>query len=71
LETGVYTGRDATESAHIDVISERFRLLYVAITRARRFLQISRSTTYQNFNKTMKSRPAEVVGVLYSYLKNG
>ena len=37
------TERTATDSAHIDVICERLRLLYVGITRARRFLQISYS----------------------------
>ena len=38
-----FPGRSPTESAHIGIISERLRLLYVGITRARRFLQISRS----------------------------
>ena len=39
-EKGV-RGRSATEVAHIEIISERLRLLYVGITRARRYLSIS------------------------------
>jgi hypothetical protein len=35
-DAGIYNGRSATESAHIDIISERLRLLYVGITRAKR-----------------------------------
>lgn len=39
--------RSATEMAHVDVIAERLRLLYVGITRARRYLAISWSREVQ------------------------
>ena len=68
-DSGVYPDRTATESAHIEVICERLRLLYVGITRARRFLQISRSRAAGRQNRTQESEPATVMGVLYSYLK--
>ncbi len=66
---GLYDGRTATESAHIDVISERLRLLYVGITRARRLLHVSRSRTTRHWNKEQEARPATVLGVLFQYLK--
>jgi DNA helicase-2/ATP-dependent DNA helicase PcrA len=65
---GLFPGRDATESAHIEVICERLRLLYVGITRARRFLHISRSRATRRYNKDRESEPATVLGVLYGYV---
>ena len=68
--TRIYPGRSATESAHIEVMSERLRLLYVGITRARRFLHLSRSRTTRQYSKERDAEPATVLGVLYQYLKN-
>ncbi len=68
-DAGLYKGRTATESIHIDVISERLRLLYVGITRARRRLYVSRSRSTRQYNKERASSPASVLGVLYQYLK--
>jgi DNA helicase-2/ATP-dependent DNA helicase PcrA len=68
-EAGIYPNRTATESAHIEVICERLRLLYVGITRARRFLQISRSRTTRRQNRERETEPATVLGVLYRYLQ--
>ena len=68
-DAGIYNGRSATESAHIDIISERLRLLYVGITRAKRQLTISRSRATRQYNKDRDAEPATVMGVLYSYLK--
>jgi DNA helicase-2/ATP-dependent DNA helicase PcrA len=68
-DAGIYNGRSATESAHIDIISERLRLLYVGITRAKRHLTISRSRTTRQYNKERDAEPATVMGVLYQYLR--
>ncbi len=68
-DAGIYDGRSATESAHIDIIAERLRLLYVGITRARRFLQLSRSRATRSYNKERDAEPATVMGVLYRYLQ--
>lgn len=68
-ETGLYANRTATETAHIEVISERLRLLYVGITRARRHLHISRSRATRQQNREREAEPATVMGVLYRYLK--
>lgn len=69
-DAGTFPGRTATESAHIEVISERLRLLYVGITRARRFLHISRSRHASQWQKEYVTEPATVMGVLYQYLKD-
>ncbi|HEX6383992.1 MAG TPA: ATP-dependent helicase [Anaerolineae bacterium] len=66
---GLYEGRSATESAHIDVISERLRLLYVGITRARRMLHLSRSRVTRQYNKDRDAEPATVMGVVHKYLQ--
>jgi DNA helicase-2/ATP-dependent DNA helicase PcrA len=66
---GLHGSRTATESAHIEVISERLRLLYVGITRARRYLHLSRSRATRQYNKDRESEPATVLGVLYQYLQ--
>lgn len=68
-EPGLYDGRSATETAHIEVICERLRLLYVGITRARRFLQISRSRSTRQSGTDRDTEPATVLGVLYRYLQ--
>ena len=68
-DSGLYSGRTATESAHIDIISERLRLLYVGITRARRTLLLSRSRATRRYNKEREAVPATVLGALFSYLK--
>lgn len=68
-EAGIYPDRTATESAHIEVICERLRLLYVGVTRARRFLQISRSRATRRQSRERESEPATVLGVLYRYLQ--
>jgi DNA helicase-2/ATP-dependent DNA helicase PcrA len=68
-ESGLFDGRTATESTHIEVISERLRLLYVGITRARRYLHLSRSRATRRYNKEQDSEPATVMGVIYQYLK--
>jgi DNA helicase-2/ATP-dependent DNA helicase PcrA len=68
-EAGIYSNRTATESAHIEVICERLRLLYVGITRARRFLQISRSRATRRQRGEQEMEPATVLGVLYRYLQ--
>lgn len=65
----LYPGRTATESAHIEVIAERLRLLYVGITRARRFLHISRSRQVRSGHREYDAQPATVMGTLYRYLK--
>ncbi|MCA9929449.1 MAG: hypothetical protein KC419_13260, partial [Anaerolineales bacterium] len=69
-DAGIYDGRSATESAHIDIISERLRLLYVGITRAKRYLHLSRSRATRQYSKDRDTEPATVMGVLYKYLKN-
>lgn len=69
-DAGLYNGRSATESAHIETISERLRLLYVGITRAQRFLHLSRSRATRSYSKDRQAEPATVMGVLYQYLKD-
>ncbi|HMT21994.1 MAG TPA: 3'-5' exonuclease, partial [Promineifilum sp.] len=68
-EAGIYPNRTATESAHIEVICERLRLLYVGITRARRYLHLSRSRAGRRRNHEQETEPATVLGVLYRYVQ--
>ncbi|MCI0393569.1 MAG: hypothetical protein L0322_01345, partial [Chloroflexi bacterium] len=68
-DSGLYEGRTATESAHIEIMNERLRLLYVGITRARRALHLSRSRATRRYNKERDAEPATVLGVLYDYLR--
>ncbi len=68
-DAGIYPERTATESAHIDIISERLRLLYVGITRARRYLHISRSRATRRRGIEQPTEPATVMGVLYQFLQ--
>ncbi len=67
--TGLFDGRSATESAHIEVVSERLRLLYVGITRARRYLHISRSRAMNRHNREREVESTTAMGILYEYLK--
>ncbi len=66
--SGLFPGRTATESAHIEVICERLRLFYVGITRARIFLHISRSRKMRSYNKDQGTEPATALGLIYNYL---
>ena len=66
---GSYPGRSPTESAHIEVICERLRLLYVGITRAKRFLHISRSRKTRAYRNEYDAVPSTALGVLYRYVK--
>jgi DNA helicase-2/ATP-dependent DNA helicase PcrA len=68
--SGLFEGRSATDSAHIEIICERLRLLYVGVTRARRYLHISRSRRKLEFDKEVETVPATVMGVLYRYIRN-
>jgi DNA helicase-2/ATP-dependent DNA helicase PcrA len=70
-DAGIFDGRSATESAHVEIISERLRLLYVGITRAKRTLHLSRSRATRQYNKDRDAEPATVLGVIYRYLKGG
>jgi DNA helicase-2/ATP-dependent DNA helicase PcrA len=64
-----YSGLTATESAHVEVIAERLRLLYVGITRARRFLHITRSRVTRKYAREYNAEPTTALGVLYRYQK--
>lgn len=64
----LYSHRTATESAHVDLICERLRLLYVGLTRARHHLHLSRSQASRHYNKERGPEPATALGVLYDYL---
>jgi len=68
-DAGLYPGRSATETAHIEVICERLRLLYVGITRARRYLHISRSRATRRYSRDRDTEATTVLGVLYRYLQ--
>jgi DNA helicase-2/ATP-dependent DNA helicase PcrA len=59
----------ATQSAHLEVISERLRLLYVGITRARRYLHLSRSRQVRRNRTDERTEPATVLGVLHRYVR--
>ncbi|MFK7804315.1 MAG: UvrD-helicase domain-containing protein, partial [Anaerolineae bacterium] len=63
-----YTGRSATEAAHIEVISERLRLLYVGITRAKLYLHISRSRKKRQYRQDFDAEPASAIAVLYQHM---
>jgi DNA helicase-2/ATP-dependent DNA helicase PcrA len=68
--TGLFAGRSATDTGHIEIICERLRLFYVGITRARRFLHISRSRSTRRYDKVFDSEPATALGVLYRYIED-
>lgn len=67
---GLHPGRAPTESAHIEIICERLRLLYVGITRARRYLHISRSRRASGYQNDYVTEPSTAMAVLYQYLKS-
>ena len=69
-DSGLQNNLSATDSAHIEVISERLRLLYVGITRARRYLHISRSRATGSVGREKPAQPTTVLGLLYSYIKS-
>jgi len=48
----------ATDLAHVEVIAERLRLLYVGITRARRYLALSWSREIPTVSRTRAAPPA-------------
>lgn len=66
-DAAVYPGRTPTEAAHIDVMSERLRLLYVGITRARRFLQISRSQVRMVGGREVATQPSAALEQLAAF----
>lgn len=68
-DAGLHSDRSATQSAHVEVISERLRLLYVGITRARRYLHLSRSRVIRYYQRERDVGPALALGVLYRYLQ--
>jgi DNA helicase-2/ATP-dependent DNA helicase PcrA len=68
---GLFEGRTPTETAHIEVISERLRLLYVGITRARRYLHLSRSRVTRYYQRERETEATQALGVLYDYLQQG
>lgn len=59
----------ATETAHIEVIAERLRLLYVGITRARRYLSVSWSREVQYGMRFRMVQPAEAFLELREYFR--
>jgi DNA helicase-2/ATP-dependent DNA helicase PcrA len=69
-DSGLQNNLSATDSAHIEIISERLRLLYVGITRARRYLHISRSRATGSVGREKPAQPTTVLGLLYSYIKS-
>lgn len=66
---GLFQGRSPTETAHIEVISERLRLLYVGITRARRYLHLSRSRVTRYYQRERETNASRALGVIHDYLK--
>jgi DNA helicase-2/ATP-dependent DNA helicase PcrA len=66
----MYAERTPTETAHLDIMCERLRLLYVGITRARRFLQISRSKIKRIYGKDNPTQAALPVAELYHFLQS-
>ncbi len=67
---GLFEGRSPTETAHIEVIGERLRLLYVGITRARRYLHLSRSRVTRYYQRERETEPAMALGVLHDYRRS-
>jgi DNA helicase II / ATP-dependent DNA helicase PcrA len=63
----------ATDLAHVEVIAERLRLLYVGITRARRYLAVSWSREVATATRSRAAPPAAVFLKLQQYYrtKNG
>ncbi|MBT3345114.1 MAG: ATP-dependent helicase [Gemmatimonadetes bacterium] len=55
---GETSGRDGTSEGRLDTIAERLRLLYVAVTRARRYLSLSYSQYVPVGQRTRRVEPA-------------
>jgi DNA helicase-2/ATP-dependent DNA helicase PcrA len=60
----------ATDMAHVEVIAERLRLLYVAITRARRYLAISWSREIPRATRSHAVPLAEAFRQLEAYFRS-
>ncbi len=61
----------ATDVAHVEVIAERLRLLYVAVTRARRYLSVSWSREVSLFSRTRSVGQAVVYRKLAQFCARG
>ena len=59
----------ATDLSHVEIIAERMRLLYVALTRARRYLAVSWSREISRGNRSHMVPPAESFRQLEAYYK--
>ena len=59
-------GLSATDQAHLEFIAERLRLLYVGITRARRYLALSWSREVPAGSRMRNAAPAPIYHVLRS-----
>ena len=64
---GSAAGAEATRDSHIELIAERLRLLYVGITRARRYLSISWSRRIPTATRTRGAARAAAFEVLRSH----
>ncbi|MFW6184673.1 MAG: ATP-dependent helicase [Chloroflexota bacterium] len=65
----LHPGRDPTESAHIELICERLRLLYVGVTRARRYLHISRSRYTRYYQRERRTSGSLALGAIHRFLQ--
>lgn len=63
---GESAGAEATRDSHVELIAERLRLLYVGITRARRYLSISWSRRVPTAARTRSASRAVAFEVLRS-----
>lgn len=68
-ESALHPGYSATEAAHIEVICERLRLLYVGVTRARLYLHLSRSRKTRRFRQEYEAEASSALGALYQFVK--
>ncbi|MCY3763215.1 MAG: ATP-dependent helicase [Gemmatimonadetes bacterium] len=64
---GSAAGAEATRDSHVELIAERLRLLYVGITRARRYLSISWSRRIPTATRTRSAARAAAFEVLRSH----
>ena len=64
---GGSAGGEATRDSHVELIAERLRLLYVGITRARRYLSISWSRRIPTATRTRSASKAVAFEVLRSH----
>ena len=58
------SAHSATDDAHVEIIAERLRLLYVGITRARRYLGFSWSRQVPLFDRQRRVPPAAMFSIL-------